>query len=121
MEVCKGLIMVMMVLMLVRKGEGQLAENFYISTCPNVETIVRQVVLTKFTQTFVTVPATLRLFFHDCFVEVTSSFPSIMISIFLLPSSSSCRCRRHHHLPEVKFLIICNRNSHNLQQKTFNS
>ncbi|KAL0381827.1 UNVERIFIED_CONTAM: Peroxidase 55 [Sesamum angustifolium] len=50
-------------------GEGQLIENFYSSSCPNVESIVRQVVLTKINQTFVTVPATLRLFFHDCFVE----------------------------------------------------
>nr|GMC93583.1 peroxidase 55-like [Ipomoea batatas] len=54
---------------LVTRAEGQLAENFYASTCPNVELIVQQVVGTKFAQTFVTVPATLRLFFHDCFVE----------------------------------------------------
>ncbi|CAA2984469.1 peroxidase 55-like [Olea europaea subsp. europaea] len=57
------------VLILATRGEGQLVENFYGSTCPNVEAIVRQVVATKLSQTFVTVPATLRLFFHDCFVE----------------------------------------------------
>ncbi|XP_022134084.1 peroxidase 55 [Momordica charantia] len=50
-------------------AEAQLAENFYSSTCPNVEQIVKQAVQTKFSQTFVTIPATLRLFFHDCFVE----------------------------------------------------
>ncbi|XP_078430368.1 peroxidase 50-like [Wolffia australiana] len=48
---------------------AQLRQNFYASTCPDLENIVRGVVQTKFRQTFVTVPATLRLFFHDCFVE----------------------------------------------------
>eukprot|EP01018_Ginkgo_biloba_P007362 Gb_00475 [translate_table: standard] len=53
----------------VSKGSAQLRENFYGSSCPNVENIVRGVVNQKFQQTFVTVPGTLRLFFHDCFVE----------------------------------------------------
>jgi len=48
---------------------AQLKTNYYASTCPNVESIVRNAVNTKFKQTFVTVPATLRLFFHDCFVQ----------------------------------------------------
>lgn len=56
----------------VGSGEGQLLENFYQSTCPSVEAIVRQAVTAKLSQTSVTVPATLRLFFHDCFVEVQS-------------------------------------------------
>ncbi|KAG5614579.1 hypothetical protein H5410_014403 [Solanum commersonii] len=48
---------------------AQLKTNFYAQTCPNVESIVRNVVNQKFKQTFVTIPAVLRLFFHDCFVE----------------------------------------------------
>ncbi|QCD81518.1 peroxidase 73-like [Vigna unguiculata] len=48
---------------------AQLSPNHYANVCPNLESIVRQVVNTKFQQTFVTVPATLRLFFHDCFVQ----------------------------------------------------
>ncbi|QCD95398.1 peroxidase 55 [Vigna unguiculata] len=55
--------------MLISKGEGQLSENFYNSSCPNVESIVSQAVTNKFTQTITTGQATLRLFFHDCFVE----------------------------------------------------
>ncbi|GLJ29265.1 hypothetical protein SUGI_0577170 [Cryptomeria japonica] len=51
------------------KGSAQLSTNFYANSCPNVENIVRDVVNQKFSQTFVTVPGTLRLFFHDCFVE----------------------------------------------------
>ncbi|KAI9120305.1 hypothetical protein K1719_007338 [Acacia pycnantha] len=50
-------------------SEARLVENFYSSTCPNVEDIVNQAVTNKLAQTFTTIPATLRLFFHDCFVE----------------------------------------------------
>ncbi|KAJ0523158.1 putative peroxidase [Helianthus annuus] len=49
---------------------SQLTHNFYQHICPNVESIVRSAVTNKFNQTFVTAPATLRLFFHDCFVRV---------------------------------------------------
>ncbi|EEF29581.1 peroxidase 16 [Ricinus communis] len=48
---------------------AQLTQNFYSKTCPSVESIVRSAVQKKFQQTFVTAPATLRLFFHDCFVR----------------------------------------------------
>ncbi|XVF47668.1 hypothetical protein PTKIN_Ptkin03bG0128600 [Pterospermum kingtungense] len=47
----------------------KLTPYFYRTTCPNVESIVRSAVQKKFQQTFVTAPATLRLFFHDCFVR----------------------------------------------------
>ncbi|KAI8017253.1 Peroxidase 51 [Camellia lanceoleosa] len=56
----------------------KLVENFYSSSCPNVETIVHQAVSTKLSQTFATIPATLRLFFHDCFAEGCDT--SIMIA-----------------------------------------
>ncbi|XP_073156451.1 peroxidase 73-like [Henckelia pumila] len=48
---------------------AQLRLNFYANTCPDVEKLVRTAVTAKFRQTFVTVPATLRLYFHDCFVS----------------------------------------------------
>ncbi|KAL4378289.1 hypothetical protein GQ457_02G012520 [Hibiscus cannabinus] len=54
---------------IMQRGQGQLSETFYSTSCPKVESIVRQVVAQKIAQTFVTIPATLRLFFHDCFVE----------------------------------------------------
>lgn len=47
----------------------KLRRNYYHKTCPNVENIVRAAVTKKFQQTFVTAPATIRLFFHDCFVQ----------------------------------------------------
>ncbi|OAY35550.1 peroxidase 73 [Manihot esculenta] len=48
---------------------AQLRQNYYANICPNVESIVRNAVQKKFQQTFVTIPGTLRLFFHDCFVQ----------------------------------------------------
>jgi peroxidase len=53
-------------------AEAKLSPDYYRSTCPDVEAIVRAVVAKKVNETFVTVPATLRLFFHDCFVEVSN-------------------------------------------------
>ncbi|XP_051141050.1 peroxidase 73-like [Andrographis paniculata] len=47
---------------------AQLRPNYYAATCPDVENIVRGVVQAKIKQTFVTIPAVIRLFFHDCFV-----------------------------------------------------
>ncbi|KAH9303638.1 hypothetical protein KI387_008042 [Taxus chinensis] len=71
---CVKLSLVLLVLlgMSISKGSAQsttLRQNFYSNSCPNVEAIVKNVVGQKFSQTFVTVPGTLRLFFHDCFVE----------------------------------------------------
>ncbi|KAK4262382.1 hypothetical protein QN277_027950 [Acacia crassicarpa] len=48
---------------------AQLSTNHYANICPNLESIVRTAVRNKFQQTFVTVPGTLRLFFHDCLVQ----------------------------------------------------
>lgn len=58
------------VVLMANLASAQLRSNYYANTCPNVESIVRNVVNQKFQQTFVTIPAVLRLFFHDCFVEV---------------------------------------------------
>ncbi|KAK8607326.1 hypothetical protein V6N13_053067 [Hibiscus sabdariffa] len=69
MEVLRKWLTISVVLVIVQRGEGQLSEDFYANSCPNVESIVSQAVSTKFSQTFVTIPSTLRLFFHDCFVE----------------------------------------------------
>ncbi|XP_010250695.1 PREDICTED: peroxidase 51 [Nelumbo nucifera] len=69
METRRWLYLILLVLMMMARGEGQLVENFYGSTCPKVEDIVSETVRTKIKQTNVTIPATLRLFFHDCFVE----------------------------------------------------
>ncbi|KAL8143220.1 hypothetical protein V2J09_016252 [Rumex salicifolius] len=66
------------VLLLGACATSALKPNFYGSSCPNVEKIVRKVVEKKFRQTFVTIPAVLRLFFHDCAVQGCDA--SVMIA-----------------------------------------
>ncbi|PKU75039.1 peroxidase 51 [Dendrobium catenatum] len=46
-----------------------LRRDYYADICPNVENIVRTAVTAKFKETIVTIPGTLRLFAHDCFVQ----------------------------------------------------
>ena len=75
MEVWRGLLVLlglylMMIGMQGRRSEARLVENFYRSSCPNVQAIVKQAVSTKLGQTPITILGTLRLFYHDCFIEV---------------------------------------------------
>ncbi|CAN4084973.1 unnamed protein product [Withania somnifera] len=63
------LVFVLFLVLSANTAFGQLKTDFYKNTCPNVESLVRSAVRQKFQQTFVTAPATLRLFFHDCFVK----------------------------------------------------
>ncbi len=44
--------------------------NFYEKSCPHAEKIVKEVVLSQFKFNQGIAPGLLRLFFHDCFVEV---------------------------------------------------
>ncbi|KAG2631254.1 peroxidase 35-like [Panicum virgatum] len=46
-----------------------LRRNYYAGVCPSVESIVRGVVARKVRQTATCIGATVRLFFHDCFVQ----------------------------------------------------
>ncbi|KAK6249348.1 hypothetical protein QUC31_020913 [Theobroma cacao] len=54
---------------LLTPSHARLRVDYYQNSCPHAESIVRSAVTHKFQQTFVTAPATLRLFFHDCFVR----------------------------------------------------
>ncbi|CAK8564112.1 unnamed protein product [Lathyrus sativus] len=64
-----SLSLLLLVLLTASTTSAQLTRGFYNNVCPNVEQVVRAAVTQKFQQTFVTAPATLRLFFHDCFVR----------------------------------------------------
>uniref|UniRef100_A0ACD6AHS7 Uncharacterized protein n=1 Tax=Avena sativa TaxID=4498 RepID=A0ACD6AHS7_AVESA len=50
-------------------GGGALSPGYYSKSCPKLEPIVREEVARKKNETVVTIPAVLRLFFHDCFVN----------------------------------------------------
>lgn len=62
-------ILSLIVLSTVAIGEA-LTPQYYWQSCPSVQEIVRQTVQQKIKETVVTIPATLRLFFHDSFVTV---------------------------------------------------
>lgn len=49
---------------------GGLSVDYYANICPNLESIVRGAVMQMMSVTPIAAPATLRLFFHDCFVTV---------------------------------------------------
>ncbi|WVZ60660.1 hypothetical protein U9M48_010651 [Paspalum notatum var. saurae] len=48
---------------------AQLRQDYYAAVCPDLESIVRDAVSKKVQAQPVSVGATIRLFFHDCFVE----------------------------------------------------
>ncbi|KAF4390908.1 hypothetical protein F8388_005721 [Cannabis sativa] len=73
-----AIVLVLALFMTTVTAQSKLSTNFYKNSCPNVESLVRSAVNNKFRQTFVTAPATLRLFFHDCFVRGCDA--SVMLS-----------------------------------------
>lgn len=94
-------------IMFIGQGQAQLKENFYSSTCPSVEWIVNQAVSKKLRQTFTTIPATLRLFFHDCLVEVTTNSFTKFFNFFYV-----WKC--HIHILKVGhwMILCCSSNCH---------
>ncbi|KAL6574050.1 Peroxidase 19 [Orobanche hederae] len=47
----------------------QLSVDFYAKTCPQVDQLVASITSQQFKEAPISGPATIRLFFHDCFVE----------------------------------------------------
>ncbi|KAI5331699.1 hypothetical protein L3X38_021825 [Prunus dulcis] len=56
----------------------QLSVNYYAKSCPQVEQLIGSITSQQFKESPVSSPATIRLFFHDCFVEGCDA--SIIIS-----------------------------------------
>ncbi|CAL1410329.1 unnamed protein product [Linum trigynum] len=61
-----------------RRPPRQLSVNYYAKSCPNLDQLVASVTSQQFKESPVSGPATIRLFFHDCFVEGCDA--SILIS-----------------------------------------
>lgn len=62
--------------------ESSLEYDFYSQTCPQAEAIVRSSMARIYSEHQDVSPALLRLFFHDCFIEVTAPFPSFSSLLF---------------------------------------
>lgn len=56
--------------MLAWGGHGQLSPNFYSVSCPSLQSIVRNVMIPTVQRNPRMGASLLRLFFHDCFVNV---------------------------------------------------
>ncbi len=68
--------------------------NFYENSCPHAEKIVKEVVLSQFKFNQGIAPGILRLFFHDCFVEVKylgTKFTTLAVVLLLWDSCSNCK------------------------------
>ncbi|CAN1273512.1 Peroxidase 55 [Linum perenne] len=79
-RLCCTMIMTMVVLIAGRASTvvgQQLAENFYAGSCPNVEAVVQQAVRAKARNNLATIPGTLRMFFHDCFVTAKTAVEAV--------------------------------------------
>ena len=65
---------------------AQLSANFYAKTCPNLQTIVRNEMIKVIRNEPRMGASILRLFFHDCFVNVSliSMFKIIIYDLILL-------------------------------------
>ncbi|GAV61249.1 hypothetical protein CFOL_v3_04777 [Cephalotus follicularis] len=67
--------------LVMRVCEAQLGFGYYESSCPNVENIVRQELLTIFLTDPTAPAAFLRLLFHDCQVQVSPYLSSNRVRI----------------------------------------
>lgn len=62
-------------LLLIGSSSAQLSENFYSKKCPKVFDIVKSVVKSAVAKERRIGASLLRLFFHDCFVDVITLIP----------------------------------------------
>ncbi|KAK9268191.1 hypothetical protein L1049_010634 [Liquidambar formosana] len=60
------------------RGHRQLSVDYYAKSCPQLDQLIASVTANRFQEAPISGPATIRLFFHDCFVEGCDA--SILIS-----------------------------------------
>jgi hypothetical protein len=77
-----------------------LAYNFYQSSCPNAESIIRSVTWAQVGADFVLPACLLRLHFHDCFVKVRLRL-SLSLSLSLKPAIEPLTLSQE---PQIYFL-----------------
>jgi len=67
-------VLLMMIMMLASQSEAQLNRDFYKESCPSLFLVVRRVVKRAVAREPRMGASLLRLFFHDCFVNVRLFF-----------------------------------------------
>ncbi|KAJ3696225.1 hypothetical protein LUZ60_001602 [Juncus effusus] len=78
MNKLQTLILVSLLVTLSKSATAQLSGNYYANICPNLESLVQGAVSQSMSRSQISAAATLRLFFHDCFVQGCDA--SIMIT-----------------------------------------
>lgn len=63
-----------------RHRHRELSVDYYSKKCPQLESLVGSVTSQRFKEAPVSAPATIRLFFHDCFVEVKYFYQNLSIA-----------------------------------------
>lgn len=96
-------LLLLLSLILFKTTHAQLHLDYYRNSCPDVESIVRSAVQEKFQQTFVTAPATLRLFFHDCLVRVCCLF-SLKLTVAFTSVNQVCNVNNEVNL---LYVYVC--------------
>jgi peroxidase len=64
--------------------DAQLSSTFYDSTCPNALSTIRNAIRSAVSKERRMAASLIRLHFHDCFVQVITSFIIIFVSICIL-------------------------------------
>lgn len=62
----------------------ELSAGYYEKTCPNVQHVVRSVMASRVAAQPRMAPAVLRLFFHDCFINVYTHLYTSYFHIYIL-------------------------------------
>lgn len=83
-----------------------LSPDYYKDSCPGLESIVRYEVSRKKNETVVTIPATLRLVFHDCMVGVSKILPLPLVRGSCSPLLACSEMRNSNATRAVHDLLI---------------
>jgi peroxidase len=75
---------VVTLVMLATICDAQLSSTFYDSTCPNALSTIRTAIRTAVSKERRMAASLIRLHFHDCFVQVITSFIFIFLTICIL-------------------------------------
>ena len=80
---CSRLTMISLVLsvLIIGSANAQLSTNFYSKTCPKLSTTVKSTLQTAISKEARMGASILRLFFHDCFVNVSAYLIQVIPNI----------------------------------------
>jgi len=80
---CSRLTMISLVLsvLIIGSANAQLSTNFYSKTCPKLSTTVKSTLQTAISKEARMGASILRLFFHDCFVNVSAYLIQVISNI----------------------------------------